>query len=158
MIRPPPQPTPLPLHAPLPISHLGRDVCPARRPPAECPRRMTDSKPDLPIIDIAQDERRLSWTLRKIKRYRGRPARSEEHTSELQSRLHLVCRLLLEKKKAILIIHTVQHETEVHSTLHSVVQPLLTPINRHPRITLISLPRLSYAAGRAVITLWKLYP
>src|SRR2546422_9446220 len=30
---------------------------------------------------------------------RGRSARSEEHTSELQSRLHLVCRLLLEKKK-----------------------------------------------------------
>src|SRR2546422_7635656 len=28
--------------------------------------------------------------------------RSEEHTSELQSRLHLVCRLLLEKKKHIL--------------------------------------------------------
>src|SRR2546422_132885 len=27
------------------------------------------------------------------------PPRSEEHTSELQSRLHLVCRLLLEKKK-----------------------------------------------------------
>src|SRR2546429_2314514 len=42
-------------------------------------------------------------------RLRGRPpsrngdvriwSRSEEHTSELQSRLHLVCRLLLEKKK-----------------------------------------------------------
>src|SRR2546422_6420178 len=29
----------------------------------------------------------------------GIHARSEEHTSELQSRLHLVCRLLLEKKK-----------------------------------------------------------
>src|SRR2546429_4729212 len=29
----------------------------------------------------------------------GREGRSEEHTSELQSRLHLVCRLLLEKKK-----------------------------------------------------------
>src|SRR2546422_1615975 len=28
-----------------------------------------------------------------------RELRSEEHTSELQSRLHLVCRLLLEKKK-----------------------------------------------------------
>src|SRR2546422_3101193 len=28
-----------------------------------------------------------------------RVSRSEEHTSELQSRLHLVCRLLLEKKK-----------------------------------------------------------
>src|SRR6266436_5232997 len=30
---------------------------------------------------------------------RTRCERSEEHTSELQSRLHLVCRLLLEKKK-----------------------------------------------------------
>src|SRR2546422_4237595 len=30
---------------------------------------------------------------------RGCRGRSEEHTSELQSRLHLVCRLLLEKKK-----------------------------------------------------------
>src|SRR2546429_2265644 len=30
---------------------------------------------------------------------RGPRRRSEEHTSELQSRLHLVCRLLLEKKK-----------------------------------------------------------
>src|SRR2546422_7882097 len=29
--------------------------------------------------------------------------RSEEHTSELQSRLHLVCRLLLEKKKKIML-------------------------------------------------------
>src|SRR2546422_11282878 len=32
--------------------------------------------------------------------------RSEEHTSELQSRLHLVCRLLLEKKKKNKIPHT----------------------------------------------------
>src|SRR2546422_6240994 len=30
----------------------------------------------------------------------GTRPRSEEHTSELQSRLHLVCRLLLEKKKS----------------------------------------------------------
>src|SRR5216684_8586514 len=30
--------------------------------------------------------------------YEGSMKRSEEHTSELQSRLHLVCRLLLEKK------------------------------------------------------------
>src|SRR2546422_4345728 len=30
----------------------------------------------------------------------GAVPRSEEHTSELQSRLHLVCRLLLEKKKS----------------------------------------------------------
>src|SRR2546422_6302085 len=32
---------------------------------------------------------------------KGLGGRSEEHTSELQSRLHLVCRLLLEKKKSI---------------------------------------------------------
>src|SRR2546422_1643022 len=32
-------------------------------------------------------------------RSEARGRRSEEHTSELQSRLHLVCRLLLEKKK-----------------------------------------------------------
>src|SRR5690348_18214902 len=31
--------------------------------------------------------------------YDGGPIRSEEHTSELQSPVHLVCRLLLEKKK-----------------------------------------------------------
>src|SRR3712207_7209758 len=33
----------------------------------------------------------------------GGPPRSEEHTSELQSRQYLVCRLLLEKKKTALI-------------------------------------------------------
>src|SRR2546422_3609358 len=39
--------------------------------------------------------------------------RSEEHTSELQSRLHLVCRLLLEKKKKNILKH--RHEFyEVH--------------------------------------------
>src|SRR5207302_9071538 len=36
---------------------------------------------------------------RGILRYRGNEGRSEEHTSELQSRENLVCRLLLEKKK-----------------------------------------------------------
>src|SRR2546422_5845464 len=34
------------------------------------------------------------------------PLRSEEHTSELQSRLHLVCRLLLEKKKKTRTAHS----------------------------------------------------
>src|SRR2546422_4891225 len=41
------------------------------------------------------DRRRL----RRIERGERPALRSEEHTSELQSRLHLVCRLLLEKKK-----------------------------------------------------------
>src|SRR3712207_7018804 len=35
------------------------------------------------------------------------PARSEEHTSELQSRQYLVCRLLLEKKKTRHILYNV---------------------------------------------------
>src|SRR5690625_6698973 len=37
----------------------------------------------------------------KLRAFGGRFFRSEEHTSELQSRGHLVCRLLLEKKKYI---------------------------------------------------------
>src|SRR2546422_11135163 len=44
----------------------------------------------------ALQERRLA---RPATQRDDRAARSEEHTSELQSRLHLVCRLLLEKKK-----------------------------------------------------------
>src|SRR2546422_3135380 len=40
------------------------------------------------------------WRVRKRRAWAERlSVRSEEHTSELQSRLHLVCRLLLEKKK-----------------------------------------------------------
>src|SRR2546429_6741293 len=34
--------------------------------------------------------------------------RSEEHTSELQSRLHIVCRLLLEKKTRIVLVQPVR--------------------------------------------------
>src|SRR2546429_726432 len=46
-----------------------------------------------------------SYPIKEVNRYierlvdAGFEDRSEEHTSELQSRLHLVCRLLLEKKK-----------------------------------------------------------
>src|SRR2546430_4784181 len=36
-------------------------------------------------------------------KHQGPPARSEEHTSELQSQSNLVCRLLLEKKKQSLM-------------------------------------------------------
>src|SRR2546429_1309416 len=38
-------------------------------------------------------------TISAIRELEKHGVRSEEHTSELQSRLHLVCRLLLEKKK-----------------------------------------------------------
>src|SRR6266436_8001095 len=48
---------------------------------------------------------------------RDRRPRSEEHTSELQSRLHLVCRLLLEKKKK-----------KQHPTSHAQNNPSESPL------------------------------
>src|SRR5699024_11462592 len=49
------------------------------------------------IIDQLTEEQ---FTIDKVnKRERKRNPRSEEHTSELQSRFDIVCRLLLEKKK-----------------------------------------------------------
>src|SRR5437870_13862482 len=54
----------------------------------------------LPIYPERHGERRIKSGARPDSRFRrGRASRSEEHTSELQSRGHLVCRLLLEKKK-----------------------------------------------------------
>src|SRR5438067_3807980 len=51
-----------------------------------------------PIIDHIEVVRRGDVRRAKLYYLRGR-TRSEEHTSELQSRFDLVCRLLLEKKK-----------------------------------------------------------
>src|SRR5436305_7300896 len=78
---PPPEIYTLSLHDALPICHddrpepqaagLERRLKPRRAGVAPCPRELDD-----------QD-------------------RSEEHTSELQSRPHIVCRLLLEKKKNV---------------------------------------------------------
>src|SRR3989449_4657962 len=63
----------------------------------------------LPVVRRGNPDRRRPERAghRPSSRHRHRAAahltddvwRSEEHTSELQSRLHLVCRLLLEKKK-----------------------------------------------------------
>src|SRR2546429_6170320 len=52
------------------------------------------------------------WQRRHCVRNLQKSWRSEEHTSELQSRLHLVCRLLLEKKKKILSLYiTLTHNS-----------------------------------------------
>src|SRR3989449_6643801 len=59
--------------------------------------------PPRAIDDRVQDHATLNARLLQelgVDRGWGRK-RSEEHTSELQSRLHLVCRLLLEKKKGL---------------------------------------------------------
>src|SRR5438874_7299334 len=53
--------------------------------------------------------------------------RSEEHTSELQSRRDLVCRLLLEKKKIQHDISKRGHQTLLTSKLTTSLPPMLIP-------------------------------
>src|SRR2546422_7399735 len=53
---------------------------------------------DTPICERAARRSDMESKMGRLGRL-GKVGRSEEHTSELQSRLHLVCRLLLEKKK-----------------------------------------------------------
>src|SRR5687768_18204723 len=67
----------------------GAKTFPLRTPP---PRECSASSP-------APDLRGTRTGTSPRTRSTPWPSRSEEHTSELQSRLHLVCRLLLEKKK-----------------------------------------------------------
>src|SRR2546422_11765267 len=69
----------------------GEERRAARRPRAADALDRHDGRAPVP------DQRRAEHAAH-LRNRRGR-AQSEEHTSELQSRLHLVCRLLLEKKK-----------------------------------------------------------
>src|SRR5687768_17967077 len=55
--------------------------------------------------DWSQPTRRRHRQAAASRKTRGGSPRSEEHTSELQSRLHLVCRLLLEKKNRLILIY-----------------------------------------------------
>src|SRR3712207_7062572 len=85
MIRRPPRSTLFPYTT---LFRSPRAAAPAPRAPSRCPRvgsptATTRGRPRAPSWRPAADEQR----------------RSEEHTSELQSRQYLVCRLLLEKKK-----------------------------------------------------------
>src|SRR5687768_18121418 len=89
MITPPPRPTLFP------YTTLFRSLEPAtidvHEIEVEIPaaRRLVIGRED--DVPSARSEKRGEVGATQI--------RSEEHTSELQSRLHLVCRLLLEKKK-----------------------------------------------------------
>src|SRR5438876_9059201 len=79
----------------------------------------------LPICEAGRGRGRRPHRPRVHTRARSRNpahpegARSEEHTSELQSPVHLVCRLLLEKKKKT----QSTHQTVPHYTTHSARQP-----------------------------------
>src|SRR3712207_7564231 len=76
----------LSLHDALPICFPSPPCRSAAPRAAPAPRRTSRS--------AGRGSRRRSAPRRP-----GAPSRSEEHTSELQSRQYLVCRLLLEKKK-----------------------------------------------------------
>src|SRR5687768_17699137 len=69
-------------------------------------KKLLEAGADLTARDEHLRSTPLAWAakfgqLEMVKVLLRHGARSEEHTSELQSRLHLVCRLLLEKKKII---------------------------------------------------------
>src|SRR3712207_7271322 len=93
---PTPEIYPLPLHDSFPISEAVRPVVPgvvdraghlAQDEVLERARHLGDGRARQPgVLGLGIEDHR-------------HPVRSEEHTSELQSRQYLVCRLLLEKKK-----------------------------------------------------------
>src|SRR2546422_6063504 len=93
MIRRPPRSTLFPyttlFRSRLPIDPLERVARRAVQPPRQAD---VDAEPQV-------DREPRMAAAGELRRREVVGARSEEHTSELQSRLHLVCRLLLEKKK-----------------------------------------------------------
>ena len=84
-------------------------------PPEGMPRRQFDGETETELSPEMRERaksvglvmRRPHWSPNALRAHevtayakeRGKDGRSEEHTSELQSRRNLVCRLLLEKKK-----------------------------------------------------------
>src|SRR3712207_7464141 len=85
------------------------------RSPPKGPRR---HRP-LSWRDVAPVEDQRVRPAGDASRRAGRSARSEEHTSELQSRQYLVCRLLLEKKKQSTTAIPVTRMTTTQSTNHT---------------------------------------
>src|SRR5205814_9220920 len=89
MLRPPPRSTLFP-YTTLFRSRLAR---------APFPSRTTPRKSRCAKSEVAAPSSTTSYSFSILKRGCVSRCRSEEHTSELQSLRHLVCRLLLEKKK-----------------------------------------------------------
>src|SRR3712207_8834888 len=77
--------------------HDALPICPS--PQGFAKRRMSASPNPLPgrLVPLHAQRLRRRGRRRRMGRW-SRRGRSEEHTSELQSRQYLVCRLLLEKK------------------------------------------------------------
>src|SRR3712207_7425327 len=100
MIRRPPRSTLFP------YTTLFRSVARALGLPKSTTSELMSSLADQRLLSrMAQGRYRLGWRLFELGQtlLDTTKFRSEEHTSELQSRQYLVCRLLLEKKKKILL-------------------------------------------------------
>src|SRR3712207_7779655 len=83
----------LSLHDALPISHKRANAMPSWVVPSPISKGAGCRAPCGTTRDGVSSVRGRSWASSSVQ------LRSEEHTSELQSRQYLVCRLLLEKKK-----------------------------------------------------------
>src|SRR5216683_1770923 len=110
---------------PLTVIRGGRDGQPACRLPVllvfGCPRIHVDSV-TIGIVGLVDHSHRGDSLGRRGAGIRRRllldPARSEEHTSELQSRSDLVCRLLLEKKKKKKKLHIYKKKKKKKKNKH----------------------------------------
>src|SRR5437870_4474799 len=93
-------------------------------PSPSIPSQLVIQKPSRPPPPIWLSSRKARSNRVKLDNQIGR---SEEHTSELQSRGHLVCRLLLEKKKS-------KHRgrTRSHTALTLLITFFLFPLRRPP--------------------------
>src|SRR2546429_5635457 len=94
MIRRPPRSTLFP------YTTLFRSLLLARRSLGWCSGMAGTSWSPVPTTPKPTRRSKLPFSPTSL-HWGGGDGRSEEHTSELQSRLHLVCRLLLEKKKQL---------------------------------------------------------
>src|SRR5258707_8329446 len=97
MIRRPPRSTLFP------YTTLFRSVCPVPRGIPRFPNHLSH----VSHARLRHGHGFSQWSRRASQR----DGRSEEHTSELQSRQYLVCRLLLEKKQSMLISEGTQYES-----------------------------------------------
>src|SRR5438876_6003175 len=93
LIRPPPRPTLFP------YTTLFRSVRPHELRLHALLARLLEERRALVVDPAEVDEVGIARPDGGDDRVEVRLGRSEEHTSELQSPVHLVCRLLLEKKK-----------------------------------------------------------
>src|SRR5690625_2257993 len=77
----------------------------------------SDVAGDIPALSLSGSEDGLSTQIGRASCRERLPERSEEHTSELQSRGHLVCRLLLEKKnyRSTIQKHRIERDSQEQS-------------------------------------------